>query len=421
MTTLSFRTARRVLLALLPALIFGSGVQAQDDGNNSIGQGSNIVYTTAVPFLMIEPDSRAAGMGNAGVGLADNASAVFWNPAGLARQRGAEVSITHSNWLPAITSDLFYEYLAGKYHLEGIGTFGGNITFFNLGEQEFRGPNNEDLGTFRSYELNTGLSYARQVTRGLALGTGLRLIYSNLAGGVTLGQGQPGETQTKAGVSVGLDLAALYTFKPFELGSIPVTTNLGFNLANMGPKVKYTTNECNERTGESCGDPLPTNLRFGGAFSAQLDEFNKLNLAIDFNKTLVDYEQFQVLDENDEPVFDENGNPELAARAKPFYEAIFSSWKSVPVRDTNGDIEDVGVLRQITVGTGLEYWYNDLVAFRTGFFYEDPSNGNRKFLTFGAGIRYNLIGVDFSYIYPIEEESPLANTLRFSLLLNVLR
>ncbi len=79
------------------------------------------------------------------------------------------------------------------------------------------------------------------------------------------------------------------------------------------------------------------------------------------------------------------------------------------------------MLRQITVGTGLEYWYNDLFAFRTGFFYEDPYNGNRKFLTFGAGIRYNLIGVDFSYIYPLEDESPLANTLRFSLLLNVLR
>ncbi len=387
MPTLSLRALRRVLLTLLLASTVGVG--------SALAQ--NIVYTTAVPFLQIEPDSRAAGMGNAGVALADNASAVFWNPAGLAVQRGAEVSLTHANWLPAITSDLFYEYLVGKYHWEGVGTFGGNIIFFNLGEQEYRDENNVDLGTFRSYELATGVSYGRQVTRGLALGTGVRFIYSNLSGGRDVGT-----TQTKAGVSVGVDLAALYTFKPVELGSVPVTTKLGFNLANMGPAIGYTIGP------DGRNDPIPTNLRFGGAFSAQLDEFNKLNLAVDFNKTLVD--------------FDSTGS-------KSFAEAIFSSWKPIRVATTNDPIdkdnpatfEDVGVLRQITVGTGLEYWYNDLFAFRSGFFYEDPFNGNRKFLTFGAGIRYNLIGVDFSYIYPLEEDSPLANTLRFSLLLNVLR
>ena len=379
--------ARRALLgATLAALLGAAPVLAQQ-----------IVYTTAVPFLQIEPDSRAAGMGNAGVALADNASAIFWNPAGLASQRGAEVSLTHANWLPALTSDLFYEYLVGKYHWEGIGTFGGHITFLNLGEQEYRGPNNEDLGTFRSYELAVGASYARMLTERFALGTGLRLIYSNLSGGVSIE-----DTQTKAGVSVGVDLAGLYTFAPFELGNVPVTTRLGFNLANMGPGIGYTIGS------EGRSDPIPTNLRFGGALSAQLDEFNKLNFAVDFNKTLVD--------------FDSTG-------AKSFAEAIFSSWKSIRVAqgtepvdpDDPTTFEDIGVLRQITLGTGLEYWYNDLFAFRTGFFYEDPYNGNRKFLTFGAGIRYNLIGVDFSYIYPLEENSPLANQLRFSLLLNVLR
>lgn len=380
--------ARRVLPALLLALFAGAGtVRAQQ-----------IVYTTAVPFLQIEPDSRAAGMGNAGVALADNASAIFWNPAGLASQRGAEVSLTHAPWLPAITSDLFYEYLVGKYHFEGIGTLGGHITFLNLGEQENRDANNVLLGTFRSYELAAGVSYGRQVTERLSLGTGARLIYSNLSGGATI-PGAAGSTETEAGISFGVDLGALYGFKPFELGNVPITTSLGLNLANMGPAIGYTS--------EGRKDPIPTNLRFGTAFSAQLDEFNKLNLAVDFNKVLVD--------------FDENGEP------KSFAEAIFSSWGSVSVCQDPGsgdeceDVEEVSVLRQITVGTGLEYWYNDLFAFRTGFFYEDPNNGNRKYLTFGAGIRYNLIGVDFSYIYPLEEESPLANTLRFSLLLNILR
>lgn len=353
----------------------------------------------AVIFLQIEPDSRAAGMGNAGVALADNASAVFWNPAGLAYQEGAEVSFTHANWLPALVSDLFYEYLVGKYHVEGIGTFGGHVTFLNLGEQEYRDDSNVLLGTFRSYELAVGASFGRMVTDRLALGVGTRFIYSNLSGGVDVG-----DTQTKAGTSLGFDLGALYTFDEIETGGIQLRPRLGLNLANMGPKIGYTVGDAGRN------DPIPTNVRFGGAVEARFDEFNRLNWALDFNKTLID--------------FDEEGS-------RPFYQAIFSSWRpidvcrtapvSTPEGTTCPDVETVSVFRQITIGTGFEYWYNDLFALRSGFFYEDPYNGNRTFLTFGAGIRYNFVGVDFSYIYPLEEDSPLANTIRFSLLLNILR
>jgi hypothetical protein len=223
----------------------------------------------------------------------------------------------------------------------------------------------------------------------------LRLIYSNLSGGVRIE-----DTQTKAGVSVGVDIGGLYRFTTIETGGVELTPSLGFNLANMGPKIGYTRGEA------SRPDPIPTNLRFGGALQTRIDEYNRLNWAIDFNKTLVD--------------FDEDGS-------RPFYQAIFSSWG--PIEICRGariagecpDVEEVGVLRQITLGTGVEYWYDNLFALRTGFFYEDPYNGNRQFLTFGAGIRYNLIGVDFSYIYPLEEDSPLANTMRFSVLLNINR
>ncbi|MEL6312037.1 MAG: PorV/PorQ family protein, partial [Pseudomonadota bacterium] len=114
----------------------------------------------AVVFLQIEPDSRAAGMGNAGVGLADNASAVFWNPAGLAFQDGIEASMTVSQWLPSLQADLYYYYLSGKYAIDGIGTFGAHITYLDLGEQEYRGQNNEDLGVFSAGELAVGLQAA---------------------------------------------------------------------------------------------------------------------------------------------------------------------------------------------------------------------------------------------------------------------
>src|SRR5690606_22450133 len=111
-------------------------------------------------------------------------------------QRGAEISLTHANWLPALTSDLFYEYLVGKYHWEGVGTLGGHSTFLSLGEQEYRDEDNTPLGVFRSYELAVGASYGRNVTERLALGTGLRLIYSNLSGGAAVGG--PEGVQTKA-------------------------------------------------------------------------------------------------------------------------------------------------------------------------------------------------------------------------------
>ncbi|MEL6444099.1 MAG: PorV/PorQ family protein [Bacteroidota bacterium] len=371
----------------------------------------------AVVFLQIEPDSRAAGMGNAGVGLADNASAVFWNPAGLAFQDGIEASMTVSQWLPSLQADLYYYYLSGKYAIDGIGTFGAHITYLDLGEQEYRGQNNEDLGVFSAGELAVGLSYGGRVTENFALGGGVRFIYSNLTDGATLVGGQ----QTNAGVSVGFDFSGLWRAPSFNLGSVVMEPNLGFNLANMGPTIQYVDGE--QR------DPIPTNLRFGGAMTAFLDDFNRVSLALDFTKTLIDFEDS----------VDDNGNP--TREPKSFMTSIFSAWQPISVDLNPNDNEsgenpvseadeyscgldsscrELGVLEQLTIGLGLEYWYDDLFAVRAGYFYENPYNGNREYLTFGAGIRYQIIGVDLSYIYAVEENSPLSDTIRFSLLLNVL-
>lgn len=339
-----------------------------------------------VVFLKIEPDSRAAGMGNSGVALADNASAIFWNPAGLAFQTGSEAGITHSNWLPEFNAGLFYEYLVGKHHVPGWGTFGAHITYLNLGDHEGRDEQNIPTGTFRAYDLALGGSYGAKVTERFALGTSLRLIYSNLAPGQTVAA-----QETKAGVSTAVDLAGLYRTPQFNLGSVPTTFSFGFNLANMGPKIQYSDSDQ--------ADPIPTNIRFGTAFAFDFDEYNALNFTLDFNKDLIDVD---------------------STGAAPFYEAIFSSWRGIDINlnpSDPTDIERVGVARQITVGGGLEYWYDKLLALRGGYFYEDPYNGNRQFMTLGAGIRYNIIGVDFSYIYGITDESPLDNTMRFSLLL----
>src|SRR5690625_2506742 len=168
------------------------------------------VSITSVPFLQIEPDSRAAGMGNTGVALADNAAAVFWNPAGLAFQEGNQVSITHANWLPAFNADLFYDYLVGKYHVPGIGTFGGHIPFLNLGEQLRTDDTGLEMGRFNSYEVAAGLSYGYELSPNVGLGTGVRFVYSSLASGeLTSGE------RINPGSTIGVDLAALFRSNPF--------------------------------------------------------------------------------------------------------------------------------------------------------------------------------------------------------------
>lgn len=338
-------------------------------------------------FLRIEPDSRSAGMGNTGVAVADNANAMFWNPAGLSFQENTQVGITHANWLPEFDAGLFYEYLVGTYHVDGVGTFGGHVTYLNLGEIEIRNNAGIEQGTYNSYELAVGTSYGYRVSDRLGLGTSLRMIYSKLA---------PSGNQEGSGTAATLagDLSALYRTAPFALGGSEATLSAGMNLANMGGRMKY----------REVKQALPMNLRFGYALTVDFDEYNSLTFANDFNKELVNLEE-QVAGEDTTYVAD------------PFYEALFSSWG--PARgqqNPNQQAAQLSVIEQFTVGVGLEYWYSDLFALRTGYFYEDPENGNREFLNFGAGLRYNIVGVDISYIYTLEENNPLANTLRFSLL-----
>ena len=343
------------------------------------------VGAAAVPFLQIEPDSRASAMGNASVAVASDANAIFWNPAGLAFQEGIEGALTHSQWLPEFDAGLFFDYIAGKYHVKDWGTFGMHVTYLNLGEHEARDEQNNPLGTFRSYDLAVGGSYGFKISNKLGFGTGLRFIYSNLAPGQLVGT-----QETKAGVSVGFDLAGLFKTGHFNMGGIQSQASFGMNLANMGPSIQYSDSEQS--------DPLPTNLRFGWSYQMNFDEYNSLRLVNDFNKLLVDRD---------------------STGTKGWTTAIFSAWKPITVNsgtqdDTN--LNQLSVFNQLTIGLGLEYWYSNLFALRGGYFYEHPENGNREFLTLGAGIRYNIIGVDFSYIYPLEENHPLANTIRFSII-----
>jgi hypothetical protein len=351
------------------------------------------VGITAVPFLQIEPDSRGGGMGNTGVALADNASALFWNPAGLAFQDKTQISITHANWLPSFNANLFYDYLVGAVHLDGIGTVGGHITFLNLGEQTRTDETGLELGRFNSYELAAGLSYGFQLSERLALGTGFRFIYSSLASGSVGGQ------RINPGSSVGLDFGLLYKTRELSVLNRNATFRAGFNLSNVGPGVQYTDN--------AQKDPLPTVFRFGWSYTMDLDKdgINTLTLSNDFSKIMARNEQVVA-------------NGDTTFQSMNVMKALFSSWGSFS-RFNGTETVELSLMDQMMIGVGMEYWYNNLFAIRSGYYYEHPENGNRRFVTLGAGLRYSIFGVDFSYIYTLEEEHPLADTIRLSLLLNL--
>lgn len=346
-------------------------------------QNTNAV-STGVPFLLIGPNSRFSGMGETGVGIADDATAMHWNPAGLAFQTGQdlEINFTHSPWLAGLgIGDLFYDYVATKKYMPSLnGTLGASLTYLNIGEIIFTDElgNTDPSRNYKAYELAFAVGYGTQLSKDWGIGVTTRFIYSRLSpGDLTVGN----ERGTGTAFTTSFDIAGLW--RPSGGPSfLKNKLSVGMNLSNLGPKISYVDADQ--------ADPIPTNLRFGLAYQLLKNEGNELTFAADFSKLLVHR-------------YEENGEP----KSDPFYEALFTSW--------SGD-----VLKSFQSSLGLEYWYGSprLIALRAGFFYEDPSNGNRRFITFGAGIRYSKYGFDFSYIDALVDNHPLANTLRFGLIAN---
>lgn len=351
--------------------------------NFSYGQGGQ----AAVPFLLLAPDSRGGAIGESGTGLADNSSAIFWNPAGIAFLTGQEVSITHSNWLPQFNLDLFYDYLTYRNYIEELnGSVTASITYMNYGEFVRTLDSPDPLGTFRAFDAALTVGYATKVHSDWGLGFNFRIIHSNLSD-------QPvGQEQGKGvATTVSFDLAGMWRPSslviPFIDEDIGNKLSIGMNLSNLGPKIFYID--------KAQADPIPTNLRLGFAYQIFSDEYNSLTYTLDFSKLMV--------------------SRDTTGKSDEFYKALFTSWTNRPFNEE---------IRDVVTSMGLEYWYGQpgdfLFAIRSGFFYEDPSFGNRKFMTLGAGIRYDIYGFDFSYIttsvFKDGEKHPLDDTLRFTFL-----
>jgi len=385
-------------------LVFTSFItlQAQNYYDEVAGQEGSRVITTAVPFLIIAPDARSGGMGEAGVASDPDANSMHWNPAKYAFiDKKFGFAMSYSPWLRQLVNDINLAYLAGFYKIDDRQTVAATLLYFSLGDITFTDEFGEDLGTYNPNEFSLDATYSRKFSEVISGAVAARFIYSNL----TQGQFVQG-AETSAGTSIAADVAVYY-HKEIDLGGMGSELSWGINLSNIGNKISYSKTAIKK-------DFIPTNLRLGAALKMNFDDYNSLSVLLDFNKLQVPTPPIYLRDSSGNPVYDDENNPVISKGMDPnvnTVQGIIQSWYDAPY----GFSEE---MREWAIAFGLEYWYAKQFSLRTGFFYEDKTKGNRKFFTVGAGLRYSVFGLDLSYLIPMEQQHPLENTLRFTLYFN---
>ena len=350
--------------------------------------------TTAVPFLMITPDSRSGSMGDVGAATSPDASSMSTNPAKYSFiNDDLGFSISYVPWLRALVPDINLSYISGYKKLNQNDAVAFELRYFSLGDITFTDILGNTLGQFNPNELALGGSYSRKLSDLFSLSLATRYIYSNLTGGQ-----MAGDIQTNAGKSFAADVAGYYTNKIRFLKK-DSDLSFGFNISNIGNKISYTN------VGER--DFIPINLKLGSSININFDDYNSMSYSFDINKLLVPTP----------PLY--NSENEIIAGKDPnvsVVSGIFQSFSDAP----DGFSEE---LREINLSFGTEYWYAQQFALRGGYFYEHDTKGGRKFFTFGAGVKYNVFALDFSYLVnasrTINGTNPLANTMRFTMIFDI--
>ncbi|WP_372754088.1 type IX secretion system outer membrane channel protein PorV [Labilibaculum sp.] len=355
--------------------------------------GSNYI-STAVPFLTITPDSRAGGMGDVGVATSPDANSMHWNPSKFAMIDGDYgISASYTPWLRELVDDMSLSYLTGYYRLDKNQVIASSLRYFSLGEILFL-ENADDIAVSRNpNEWAFDVSYSRKLSDQLSGGIAFRYIRSDL----TQSQYVEGQ-ETQAGNAFAADISVYYQ-KEFSQNRKKMLWSWGVNISNIGSKISYTTDDEKEF--------IPTNLRLGSALKLELDKFNSITMAVDLNKLLVPTPSDGSIDDNSANVIvgSETSNESVVS-------GIFSSFSDAP----GGMSEE---LKEIAWSVGIEYWYQEQFALRTGYYYEDEDKGDRKYFTAGLGVKLNMFDLDFSYLIPSSQNNPLKNTMRFTLAANL--
>lgn len=387
-----------IFFAVLSFSTFQQNIFAQQGGaptpTGQVFDTTRRPITTAVPFMSISPDARAAGMGDAGVAVSADANSTYWNPAkiGFADKKFA-VALSYTPWLRQLVNDMSISYLSGFYKLDDQQAVTLAMTYFDLGDINFTDGNGIPIGDYRPREFAIRSHYVRKLTSRLSLSVGGFFVHSNISNIYITSAGVAG--QARPGTSGGVDLSAFYQVKDLNLGGTALDLAFGANISNLGAKISYT--------GENQRDFLPTNLRLGGAGTFKLDEFNKVTAALDFNKLLVPTP----------PLVTSQGVIVKGqyARDISLLSGLFSSFTDAP----GGFKEE---MQEWILNFGGEYVYNDMFMARLGLAMENRNKGNRKYATVGLGIRYQIFGLDAAYMLPFRQGNPLAETFRITLSVN---
>ncbi len=390
-------------IMLLSGSLLTTGMNLSGQINSGeLGGATLNTIQTSLPFLTIAPDSRAGAMGDVGVASKPDVNSQHWNVGKYAfiDSKGG-FAISYTPWLRNLIPDINLAYLTGFYRIDEQQVISSSLRYFSLGKIVFTNITGSVTGEYNPNEFALDAGYSRLFTDHFSGGIAFRFVRSDLTSGQVTSDGQ----DTRAGISFGADLGFYYQ-NDVNVGTSDGEWAAGVSLTNMGTPVSYTVDA--DKT------PIPTNMRLGGRFTYNIDEYNSVSFHTDLNKLLVPTPAVMETDTST--------GEQVVLRGKEDPGSVvlgmFQSFYDAPGVDQGDGTYSVFAeeFHEIAYSVGAEYWYREQFAIRAGYFYEHASKGNRKYFTVGVGLQLNVFSLDFSYLVPTNgQNSPLANTLRFTL------
>lgn len=386
--------------------------QAVNPGNPNLVDGRDISFKvseienglrpvqSAVPFLNITPDPRAAALGDQGVSTTPDIYSPYWNPAKTAlMENDFGVGFAFTPWLRKLVNDMYLSHLTGYYKLRKEDALHFYLTYFNLGSITFTNNTGDVVTEFTPNEWMGGVGYSRKLSRSLSAGVNLKYIFSNLAGNFT---NQTTGTPARPGMAAAADIGFYYN-RDFVVSERDFNIAAGATISHIGNKISYTNS--------SRQDFLPTILRLGTTATYLVDDFNKFSFSVMASKLMVPSSQLEFVTTPNTAGGVNTTDVFLATPNKGLVSGMFGSFTDAPF----GAREE---LQEIMYSFGVEYWYDNMFAIRGGYFHESQFKGNRKYFTTGFGVRYQKIGLDLCYLIAVQRVNPLSETLRFALTFN---
>lgn len=401
-------------ILLLIALVFIFKATAQT--TTIIPRDNSRVITTGVPFVLIAPDARAAALGDMGVATSVDAFSQQWNSSKYAfSETKSGVGVSYTPYLSKLVNDIFLGNVTYFNRIDDRSAFAASLKYFSLGDIEFVNDEFSEALIQRPNEFTLDASYALRLSDQFAMSVAMRYLRSDLRLDGVDGDATPAST-------FGVDISGYYQSEEEAYSDFNGRWRAGFAIQNIGPKFKY------DEGGQE--NFQPTTLRLGTGFDFIFDDYNKVSVTAEIAKLLVPTppalgDEFEFTDNNGNGTYEEDED-ELGSRTDntgiiiggqsqdvSFLSGMFQSFGDAP----DGFSEE---LKEFTWALSAEYLYQDSFAFRAGYFNESEEKGARKFLALGAGFKANVVNIDLSYLFSASKvQSPLENTLRFSLTFNI--